>query len=65
MTLHVDTRLPTTFARLMAMNEMNLPKSATAMDDSKDIEIVDDARSERLDGWQQDYDLCKSPRTTL
>lgn len=38
-TLNVDTRLPSTFGKLMAVDEINLPKSATAIDVSQDIEL--------------------------
>lgn len=38
-TLNVDTRLPTTFGRLMSTSEIALPKTATAIDESKDVEL--------------------------
>lgn len=38
-TLSVDTRLPTTFSRLLAVNEIQIPRSATAIDGTREIEM--------------------------
>lgn len=38
-TLSVDTRLPTTFSRLLAVNELDIPRSATALDGTRKIEL--------------------------
>lgn len=38
-TVDVNTRLPTTFGKLMAVDEIALSKSSTAIDESKDIEL--------------------------
>lgn len=38
-TLNVDARLPTTIGRLMNIEAFEIPRSATALDQSKDIEL--------------------------
>ncbi len=38
-TLDVDTRLPSTFGKILSIDEIDIPKSATAIDVSQDIEL--------------------------